>query len=1064
MVQSWSSRRHPRAVIALLTVVLAGCALTALSARPAAAAPRDLSKLVPNAIDIVKSPAKYAGSERTHLVVRPGRVALMQGAGVVATVALPAGPVSLATVATAITRAGHTGWIEEQAPGVFLLRSALVSGPGTVLTFEAPEVREVRLLDHPELYISAVGAVGRFTGVTVTSWRPDAGAPVTDASRPRPFVQYAGGSRLEIVRSTFAYLGSDRASAYGINWHQSTGKAVGSVFHHNFFGGYTYAADGVVFSDNVYRDNAVYGLDPHTASKRLVVTGNRAFRNKVHGIVFSIDVTESVVRGNHSHDNGANGIVMDDRSDRNVITGNLVERNKGDGIVLLGSSRNRVEGNTVRANRTGLRVNLRSVGNRLLRNTVTGNEVGAEVYGGAHATELEGNRISGSARVGMTLEAPGTHSLADQVSGSPAGLELRGVARVERTRVSDADKGVVVTPQGIAEITGVSVSARSAGVEIRPGGLAKVRDSVISAPAPLAGAEPRVASGNRLTSPAAGPPLLALVGIGFLLLAVALFGLQRLRGGRRVEAYWVGQARADRHSRRARKAALARAERAASSARAAAAGRPAPSGRASRRRARRARPVRLALATGGLIGLVAGGAAAAATVSGGTRGELVQLAVRQAGPAGQVQVRGGDLDLPELAEALAARGQRGALTRTGKTWLLTSTVILSRGARLTISEAELRLASGDGTAIGLEARGGTLVVERSTVTSWDRRRARPDGDVRDGRAWVLASGGRLEVRDSRMLQLGYDAAERGGVSWLAGAGGMVEGSTLRGNATGLVASGADRLRVRGSIVEHARRAGIEPGGTGLVLDDNVLRHNGGDGVALTGRAPGVVVTGNVAYANRGHGIAVRAGAGQASLSGNEVYGNRRSGIDVEGAAGVRLAGNVVYGNQFGVTIHDRAAGIGIEANRVTANRVDGVRVSTAAQVAVMRNNLLDHNLRAGAYLGAGTASIGPGNRMTDNETGMWLAVDAGRTEIVGNRIAGNVLDGVHLVNVPKAAMLRGNEIEGNRKAAFSVAAEGAAKGFTAGNRIGEHPFVERVRVAEGEGGLRKGIVGQALDE
>ena len=48
------------------------------------------------------------------------------------------------------------------------------------------------------------------------------------------------------------------------------------------------------------------------------------------------------------------------------------------------------------------------------------------------------------------------------------------------------------------------------------------------------------------------------------------------------------------------------------------------------------------------------------------------------------------------------------------------------------------------------------------------------------------------------------------------------------------------------------------------------------------------------------------------------------------------------------------------SSRVTANRVDGVRVSTAAQVAVMRNNLLDHNLRAGAYLGSGTASIGPG--------------------------------------------------------------------------------------------------------
>jgi hypothetical protein len=74
MVQSWSSRRHPRAVIALLAGLLAAAALTALGARPAAAAPRDLSKLVPNAIDIVRSPAKYAG-------IGAGDGAHLRGAG-----------------------------------------------------------------------------------------------------------------------------------------------------------------------------------------------------------------------------------------------------------------------------------------------------------------------------------------------------------------------------------------------------------------------------------------------------------------------------------------------------------------------------------------------------------------------------------------------------------------------------------------------------------------------------------------------------------------------------------------------------------------------------------------------------------------------------------------------------------------------------------------------------------------------------------------------------------------------------------------------------------------------
>ena len=110
------------------------------------------------------------------------------------------------------------------------------------------------------------------------------------------------------------------------------------MFHHNFFGAYTYQAHGLQFRGNVFRDNDVYGLDPHTASPRQIVEHNQAFRNKVHGIVFSEDVTDGVVPANRAYANGDNGIVIDQRSDRNTVSGNLVEGNGGDGIVLLGSS------------------------------------------------------------------------------------------------------------------------------------------------------------------------------------------------------------------------------------------------------------------------------------------------------------------------------------------------------------------------------------------------------------------------------------------------------------------------------------------------------------------------------------------------------------------------------------------------------------------------------------------------------------------------------------------------------------------------------------------------------
>ena len=405
MIRSRSRLRRP-AILVLAASVLLGVAAAALThSQRAAAVPRKVTHLEPDALDILRSPRKFLRSTRRHVILRPDRLDLMAGPALVTALPFPgAGGSSLADVAGALARTPQAGWIEETAPGVFLLRVSLVQAPGSVLKVAAPAVRQIRLLDDPEVYLSAMGATARFIGVTVTSWNPRRGRPATNRGQ-RPFVLYADGSDLRIVRSTFAHLGSDRASAYGVNWRRSTGGATGSVFHHNFFGAYTYQSHRLVFRGNVFRDNQVYGLDPHTGSTRLVIEANRAYRNRSHGIVVSEDVTDGVARGNRSYANGGNGIVLDERSDRNTVTGNQAEGNRGDGIVILGSSGNLVGGNDVRRNRVGIRVNLRSGDNRIQRNQVAGNRIGIELYGGAYHVRLLANVVSGSAEKGVVLEA-----------------------------------------------------------------------------------------------------------------------------------------------------------------------------------------------------------------------------------------------------------------------------------------------------------------------------------------------------------------------------------------------------------------------------------------------------------------------------------------------------------------------------------------------------------------------------------------------------------------------------------------------------------------------------------
>jgi parallel beta-helix repeat protein len=521
-VSSTTKRVVRTAAAAFLVLALAGGGL--VPARPAdAAIPRKIRHLEPDALDIVRAPRKFLRSTRRHVVVRPDRLELTRGPDVLQTIPFDGdGGSSLADVAGALAGGPRGDWIEETAPGTYLLRVPLTQAPGTVLSFAAPAVRRVRLLDGPEMYISAMGARARFDGVEVSSWDPRRNGPATDPDRSRPFVLYDEGSDLRVVGSTFSYLGSDRSSAYGVNWRRSTGAASRSVFHHNFFGAYTYQAHGVVFRGNTFRDNAVYGLDPHTGSTRLVVEDNRAFRNRVHGIVFSEDVTDGTIRGNRSYENGDNGIVIDERSDRNTVSGNLAERNGRDGIVLLGSSGNLVRGNIVRGNRVGIRVNLRSGGNRVQHNEVAGNRIGIELYGGAYRVRLVGNEVRDSAQKGIVLEAPGTTSRDDRVDGAPVGVEVRAPARLRGTAVSRAGQGIVVTDRGIAAIDDVTVAASAAGLDIRPGGLVRLRTSSIEAATPLSGSPPRAVLANTLVAPPGPLPWLAMAGVAYLVVAIAL--------------------------------------------------------------------------------------------------------------------------------------------------------------------------------------------------------------------------------------------------------------------------------------------------------------------------------------------------------------------------------------------------------------------------------------------------------------------------------------------------------------------------------------------------------------
>jgi parallel beta-helix repeat protein len=433
---------------------------------------------------------------------------------------------------------------------------------------------------------------------------------------------------------------------------------------------------------------------------------------------------------------------------------------------------------------------------------------------------------------------------------------------------------------------------------------------------------------------------------------------------------------------------------------------------------------RLAAAGVALLGMSLLGAAAGHLVA-RPPAERGRYGIRAVPGGERLELLGGRMDLPSLAEALARDGRPDILARRDGAWLLSRSLVIGPGAALEVRKTTLRLRSEPNRFVGLEARGGRLEITGSTVTSWAPAAGRPDERLEDGRAWVLARDGAvLDVLGSRMERLGYARADRYGVAWRTRAtGGTISRSSFAGNWYG-------------AYLRDSRN---------LHIEDNVFRHNGRHGLMLAAGCPNATVRANQSSGNAGHGVVVSQGSNDVTLAGNEVHDNHRSGIDVNNSLRLRLTGNVVYGNGLGLHVHGRSRSIVAEANRLTANRLDGLRVSSAAAQVTASRNLIDFNRRAGVFIAHGAAEIGPANRLLDNEMGIWLSGDARGTAVMDNSIEANVLDGVHLAG-PRAGLVRGNLIRANRKAAFSVAIRGSAQPFLTENRVAGNPVPERVRV------------------
>ncbi|WP_256344791.1 mannuronan 5-epimerase AlgG [Pseudomonas gingeri] len=290
-----------------------------------------------------------------------------------------------------LTRTLPKQYISETSPGVFLARLPIVVGRKGILEIDQ-QTQELRLSQEGGAFLVNDGQLF-IRDTRVTGWREADNGPATFRSPKefRPFLLAWGGTETYIVNSKMASFGYANSKSYGVSISQytpnmaqvlkrpePTGWILGSEFSDMWYGFYCYETRDFVLKGNTYRDNIVYGIDPHDRSHRLIIADNSVYgTKKKHGIIISREVNDSFIFNNRSYDNHLSGLVIDRNSVNNLIAYNEIYQNHTDGITLYESADNLIYANKVMANRRhGIRirnsVNIRLYENISMANGLTG--------------------------------------------------------------------------------------------------------------------------------------------------------------------------------------------------------------------------------------------------------------------------------------------------------------------------------------------------------------------------------------------------------------------------------------------------------------------------------------------------------------------------------------------------------------------------------------------------------------------------------------------------------------------------------------------------------------------
>lgn len=320
--------------------------------------------------------------------------------------------------------------IEQTGPTSYRINRAISLEGNMRLDITAPTVTKLELKSAPHditcLCFDESSVL--LKDVAITSYDPTTGKPDTAFEDERAFVRAKNG-RMDAINVDFSYLGNDLPDAvkaaqrtnqaqkeggtYGVSWRISddmlgveiaTGWVEKSTFTRNHFGAYTYGASGMLWRNNYFAHNDVYGLDPHDDSNNALVEDNVFAYNGKHGFIVSKRCNYNIIRNNTSVGNKLHGFMLHQDSDYNVIEHNVSYGNT-DNYVIFASDYNTIRHNIgYNARSSQVRINEGAANTFVTDNTFLGGPRGVYVYGGARNVYVSDNNMHVRKQVLMTAD------------------------------------------------------------------------------------------------------------------------------------------------------------------------------------------------------------------------------------------------------------------------------------------------------------------------------------------------------------------------------------------------------------------------------------------------------------------------------------------------------------------------------------------------------------------------------------------------------------------------------------------------------------------------------------